>query len=130
VNSAFTIGLAVGVTAISSLAAAQQQALKCEAGPVVRSYGATDWNVYGCADNRSLVFVTAEESPATPFYFLLSAKDGSYRLTGEGTGNKALTDAAAKELSALGAQEISTLVSETHKSKSATASSGARQEQH
>jgi len=48
-----------------------------------------------------------------PFYFTFFIKNGSYNLTGEGTGSKAATGATYKELSLLKDKDISALINET-----------------
>lgn len=40
--------------------APQNPAQKCDIGPVTRQYGGSAWLVYGCSDNKSLAFVTAQ----------------------------------------------------------------------
>jgi len=87
--------------------------LHCDAGPVNKTFGRTEWLVYGCADNRSLLVLAAPGSPAKPFYFLFSPGDRGYRLTGEGTGRQSATRAAFAELKTLSDQEIAALLEET-----------------
>lgn len=48
-----------------------------------------------------------------PFVFSLYKKAGLYQLHGEGTGRKALTDAAYKELRALTEEQINALIQKT-----------------
>jgi hypothetical protein len=57
--------------------------------------------------------VSAPGSAAAPFYFIFSPVGKGYHLRGEGTGSKALTDAALKELQALRNEDIAALVRET-----------------
>jgi hypothetical protein len=71
------------------------------------------WLLYSCDDGKSLVVVSAPGSPAAPFYFMLWAQGAGYHLSGEGTGSKALTDAALKELKALSDKDIAGLVAQT-----------------
>lgn len=59
-----------------------------------------------------MVFVASGDSPAVPFWFLLSPIDGVYRLYGEGTGNKRATDAAYADLKRLDADAIADLISQ------------------
>lgn len=84
--------------------------LNCDRGGDIRRYGGTEWMVYGCSDSKTLVFVTAQGNPATPFYFILIPQDGSYQLYGEGTGEKRLTDAAYAEIRALTLTQIAALL--------------------
>ena len=86
-------------------------AMECSAGPLVRMFGGTPWNVYSCADGVSVVVVTTEENPAAPFYFFVFKRDETYVVYGEGTGAKSITDLAYNELIKLGASEVASLIS-------------------
>ena len=87
--------------------------LQCDVGPVTKVFGAVPWLVYSCNDATSVVLVSASGSPAMPFYFIFSFEGSAYRLRGEGTGSKAATDAALKDLQALSASDIVALRRET-----------------
>ena len=87
--------------------------LKCATGPVQRQYGGTDWLVYSCDDQRTMVVVSAEGNPASPFYFLLAPKSGSYVIHGEGNGDKAASEAAWKELSQMPQSALADLLQAT-----------------
>jgi hypothetical protein len=89
------------------------QQLECNIGPVSKIYGGTPWLVYSCSDGLSLTLVTAPESRARPFYFIFHWEQNGYRLAGEGTGDKTLTDAAFKEISAFSQTDIQTLLDQT-----------------
>ena len=107
--------------ALPSRAGAEDAAttsLKCEVGPLAKSYGGTNWLLYACDDGHSLVIVSAEGNPATPFYFMFAWKNGAYRLHGEGTGDKKATQAAFDDLSKLDKSEIERLVQDVFNSRS------------
>ena len=87
--------------------------LNCDVGPVTKVFGSVPWLVYSCNDATSVVLVSAPGSPAMPFYFIFSLEGSAYRLRGEGTGTKAATDAALKDLQALSASDILALRHET-----------------
>lgn len=87
--------------------------LKCERGPINRMFGGAEWLVYGCADGRSIVVVSAPGSPAFPFYFMVFAGTNGYEVVGEGTGRKEATAAAFSELKALSGEEVGALVAES-----------------
>ena len=102
------------VSALSSTTAAQTAApLKCNIGPIAKTYGATQWQVYSCNDQRTVVILSAPGNPAAPFYFMFSPGKDGYRLQGEGTGSKDATAAAYKELQALSAADIVALIEQT-----------------
>jgi hypothetical protein len=48
-----------------------------------------------------------------PFYFVFTFEGSAYKLRGEGTGSKAVTDAALKDLQALSKTDIVALRRET-----------------
>ncbi len=84
--------------------------LKCEAGPLERYFGDVQWYVYACDDGASLVFYTGPKRPAgLEFYFIIFPKDGTYKLHGEGVGDKALTRPAYEALSAMTADQFRAL---------------------
>jgi hypothetical protein len=87
----------------------------CKTGPVTKTYGQTQWLVYSCDDGMTLVFVAAPDSPAMPFYFVLSPTDAGYHLFGEGTGKKEATAAALEQIKTLSAsaRDIANLILET-----------------
>jgi hypothetical protein len=87
--------------------------LNCDVGPVTKVFGSVPWLVYSCNDASSIVLVSAPGSPAMPFYFSFSLEGSAYRIRGEGTGSKAATDAALKDLRALSATDIVSLRRET-----------------
>jgi hypothetical protein len=93
--------------------AASAGSLNCDIGPISKSYGKTQWYVYSCDDNRSVVVVSAPGNPATPFYFMFSPNESGYRLVGEGTGRKDATSAAFDDLKTLTEEEIAALIEET-----------------
>ena len=93
--------------------------LDCSIGPVTKIYGGSDWRVYSCSDGQSVVAVTAEGSPAAPFYFMLQRTGDKIRLYGEGVGTKSATQPAYEALSRLSAADIAALVIETRQAPSA-----------
>lgn len=101
--------------AVSQEPKANQIALKCDVGPVNKEYGKTQWLVYSCNDQRSVVFVSAPGNPAMPFYFMLSPSNSGYQLRGEGTGRKEATAAAFGAIQALSDKDIAILIAETKK---------------
>src|ERR1700754_2272533 len=84
--------------------------LECKTGPVTKNYGGTPWRVYGCNDRHSVAMVTALGSQAFPFIFIFYWDKGQYKLSGEGTGNKAMTDLAFRDLSRLSSPDIEALL--------------------
>lgn len=89
--------------------------MSCETGPVHRIFGQTKWLVYSCDDQASMVIVTEPGNPASPFYFMLHKQGDTYAISGEGTGDKAASDAAGKEISSMSADELVDLLADTKK---------------
>ena len=87
--------------------------LKCETGPVYRQFGGTDWTVYSCDDQQSMVVISRAGNPASPFFFMLTPKSGKYAIYGEGNGSKAASDAAGDDLSRLTQADLANLLAET-----------------
>jgi hypothetical protein len=108
------LAISSGANAFAQSADPGSQPLKCEIGPLPKTFGKVQWLVYGCADAKSLVVVSAPGSPAMPFNFMFFPKSGRYELVGEGTGRKEATAAAYAELSALSEEQMAKLVSEVH----------------
>ena len=84
-------------------------------------YSGTHWLVYSCADLRTVAVVSAEENPASPFYFVLTPDEGGYRLDGEGNGDRAASDAAARDLQAITPDQVASLIAETRAAATAEA---------
>lgn len=109
-------GLSLLLVAHGAAAQDSSQKLTCDRGPFgTRTYGATSWELYGCSDNRSIAVVTAKGNPGAPFYFLFVERDGTYQLSGEGTGLPAFTRRAYDDLRRLTDQDIQALLRETQK---------------
>jgi hypothetical protein len=85
----------------------------CFAGPISKTFGGTDWMIYSCDDQASMVMVAAPGNPASPFIFFISADAGRYHIEGEGTGDKGASQAAGDELSRLPQEKFAALLVET-----------------
>src|SRR5262249_34898327 len=53
--------------------------LQCDIGPIAKTYGKTQWLVYSCNDNRTVIIVSAPGNPAMPFYFAFYPQAEGYR---------------------------------------------------
>ena len=100
----------------------QPEPMACEMGPVTRTYGQSGWLVYACADNRTLVFVSAPGNPAMPFVFISTPTPDGYRLQGEGNGSQDATRPAFEDLSRMTEAERNALLAETKAASVATPS--------
>jgi TonB family protein len=99
--------------------AAPEPSLNCEKGPLRRSFGGTDWLVYGCDDKATLVAAAAEGNPAAPFYFVLYPKGDSRELYGEGIGDRKATAPAFEDLKRLDPAAIAALLAEAERAGTA-----------
>lgn len=103
--------------ALSAPSMSDSTPLKCESGPISKTFGRSQWLVYGCVDGRSMVAVSAPGSPSSPFYFMVFEGQNGYEVVGEGKGSQAATAAAYSDLKALSAQEIKALIAEAGRGK-------------
>lgn len=109
----FIVAIAALLVASPLGTAQAQQPLRCDIGPVHRAFGGAPWLVYSCEDGKSLAVITEVGSIAAPFVFILAWRDGGYRISGEGNGSEAASNAAGRDLEALTAADIATLIAET-----------------
>jgi len=100
------------LAALIALAAVQAEPIKCKVGPIDHSFGGTEWRVYACDDGRSVLARAEDGNPAAPFYFIIAATEKGHELYGEGTGDKAASDAAYADLQKLDEPAIAQLYAE------------------
>ncbi|WP_420472013.1 hypothetical protein [Brevundimonas sp. FT23042] len=93
-------------------ASAPPEPLQCNAGPLGRSFGGSDWLVYGCSDRATVVVVSAPGSPAMPFVFTLSSRDAGVQVSGEGSGDASATARAFEDLKKISRQDLDALIRE------------------
>ena len=117
VGATFVLLALLAATAAPPPAPQQPAPMACETGPVSRAFGGTQWLVYSCADQASMVVVSAQGNPASPFVFILSPANGQYRVRGEGNGDRKASQAAGDALSKLTAAELADLLAATKAGK-------------
>jgi hypothetical protein len=86
---------------------------RCNTGGMSKTLGMTQWLVYSCDDAQTLVFLSAPQSPANPYYFTVFPHGTEYHVFGEGTGDREATDAAFKEIELFTTADIRALLDET-----------------
>jgi hypothetical protein len=108
------------VCAFSAPALAQNTGsnLICASGPLTKTYGGTQWQIFGCSDGQSVRIVAAPGNPAVPFTFTFARTEDGYDLTGQGSGSRKTTDAAYAEMQKFSSDAIRALAQETLKPKS------------
>jgi|SRR6185437_17154670 len=92
--------------------ASASSGVSCTLGPVAKTFGGSNWLVYGCEDGRSVVVVSVPGSPAAPFYFIMTPGTRGVDLHGEGTGKQSASAAAFRELRALDQTGVAVLFEE------------------
>lgn len=114
------VALVAGCAAIAATPAAAQAAkdgapakLTCETGPVHRDFGGHDWVVYSCSDSASLIVMAPPGTEAGNSYIFLRGDVSGYEISAEAEGERAITDAAHAELSAMTTAEIAALLADT-----------------
>ncbi|MGO4727823.1 MULTISPECIES: hypothetical protein [unclassified Inquilinus] len=109
------VGLMLAALTAPALAAeaTPKVPLKCDFGPLHKTFGGGPWQLYSCSDHSTLVIAADIGNPAHGFYFMLYLENGIYQLYGEGNGKKEFTAAAFEELKALGTDQIAALIRQT-----------------
>ena len=110
---AIVISLLMALGSSDPVATSDRPQLDCHVGPITKIYGKTDWLVYSCSDNRSIVVVAKPDNPAFEFYFILVPESDTVKLYGEGVGDKAATEPAFQELKLLTVSDVAAVVAET-----------------
>lgn len=107
------LALALVTSPVQQDQGAAPEPLQCMAGPIQRSFGGTEWLIYGCADQRTLIVVSAPGNPAMPFVFTLSKTDGGVRISGEGNGDQGATTPAFEDLKKVSSEVLGQMIRET-----------------
>ncbi len=122
VVSAMSLASLVGVNGLNAETATAQKLqelkvivaeMKCETGPVAKTYGSTAWLAYGCAETKTLRFVAAPGNPSEPFGLTLSPKGDAYEAHAAGMGNPGPAFLALQDVRQLSPSDISALIDET-----------------
>jgi hypothetical protein len=100
-----------GAILFSSAALADDD-LKCETGPIIKTFGGTPWKVFGCNDDRHLQFVAVPNSPAGQVLFMLFFENNSWQVLEMGIMTRA-SGQAEGEIRSLSEPEITALIEAT-----------------
>lgn len=90
---------------------------QCAIGPQERTFSHTKWLLYGCDGAMAAALVPAKGNPAAPFFFVVFRDGASYRVYGEGLGDKKVTGAVMEELKSLSAAALAQLILEAQAPK-------------
>lgn len=103
----------IPISTLGQEPASEPAPLRCENGPLSKTYGGTDWLVFSCDDQRSLVIMSAPGNPAAPYVFFLHPDEKGYRISGRGNADKKATRAAIKQLKRMTKKSILRLIKQT-----------------
>lgn len=82
--------------ALAAPAVDAPEPMRCETGPVMHQFAGQSWEVFSCADGKTLVAISARVGEVEPDHLILSSDDGTtYRVTDPGQGDTATLDAIA-----------------------------------
>lgn len=95
---------------MSSVANAGGSSLACEVGPVQRQFGQSQWNVYACTDEKSVVVVPIAATNGEFGYFFLTPAGQEIVVTGEGWGEDASFQPSFQQLKELDSRDLADLV--------------------
>jgi hypothetical protein len=107
------------LTLVTSTAqpAPEHVTLRCNVGPIERTFGGGPWKVYSCSDGMTLVMTSATSTSNAPFMYIISFEKGRSLVNGSGIpGNGTDVATATQELRRLTAQDFAALISATKKS--------------
>ena len=74
-------------------------------------------NIYGCVGATAAALVPAKGNAAAPFFFLVFRDGASYKIYGEGLGDKVSTEAAMEDLKSLPGEALAELMLEAQAPK-------------
>ena len=95
------------------LAGAQTAPMDCTAGPIIKSFGGSQWLVSSCADDRTVVLRAVKDNPAFPCLIMIAPSPEGYNIDGRGRGDRQATEAAMTELAELSVTDVHALIAET-----------------
>jgi hypothetical protein len=114
-RSTFRALFTAGVVASAGVSAGAPE-MQCKQGPVLKSIGGSDWNVYACDDQKSVVVTVVKATPQLPFYyFLVTPSNAGVEVVGEGSGSKSVTEPVYQALTKLKSTELAALVAEARR---------------
>ena len=94
-------------------AGAQTAPMDCTVGPVIKTFGGSQWVVNSCSDGRTVILMATDDSPAFPCFIEIAPSTKGYSIDGRGKGDKRATNAAMEELGALSVADIHAMIAET-----------------
>ena len=96
--------------ALATAAHANAAALSCTVGPIERTFSASAWNIYACADGKSAVVVPVKVTNGQFGYFVISPKGRGVSVVGEGWGKDSLFQPVFSQLQQLKASDLAAII--------------------
>ena len=94
----------------SAVATGPETPLACESGPVQREFGKATWNIYACADGKSIVVVPLAAMDGEFGYFFVTPNGEEIVVAGEGWGQETPFHPAFQQLKQFTVVELEALV--------------------
>ena len=94
----------------SAVATGPETPLACESGPVQREFDKATWNIYACADGKSIVVVPLAAMDGEFGYFFVTPNGEEIVVAGEGWGQEAPFHPAFQQLKRFTVVELEALV--------------------
>ncbi|WP_434212481.1 hypothetical protein [[Pseudomonas] boreopolis] len=101
--------LALLLAPLSVMAADSEAPLACESGPVQREFAKATWNIYACADDKSVVVVPLSAINGEFGYFFVTSNGQEIVVAGEGWGQHASFQPVLQRLKQLTLAELAAL---------------------
>lgn len=95
---------------LSAVAADSDTPLACESGPVQREFAKATWNIYACADGKSVVVVPLTAINGEFGYFFVTPNGHEVVVAGEGWGQDASFQPVFQRLKQFTVAELAALV--------------------
>ena len=115
------LALALLLAPLSAIAIKPETSLVCDSGPV-REFAKATWNIYACADGKSVVVVPLTAINGEFGYFFLTPNGKEVVVAGEGWGQDASFQPVFQQLKQFTAAELAALVKSVGAAKPAAPS--------
>ena len=92
---------------------AEEPDLKCDIGPILKTFGGEQWHVYSCTEDWQLMLVSAPGTKAEKTIFVFQTI-GEW-LVFDYAKDTRPTEAARRELRALSDEQLTDLIEETRR---------------
>ena len=91
----------------------QNYTLRCDVGPIERSFAGHKSRVYSCSDGESLIIQSADTSSGTEFTYSILVQGGRPSVGGNGSGDGEIVAGVYQELRRMTPRQVAALVAAT-----------------